>query len=399
MNFFKRGFSHDSSVILKLAFFISTFGASAWLTFFYVFLEDSAQLNGSQIGIIAALQQSATLFLLPFWGVLADKFGRKKVLLFALLTSALTILLFVPEAGFQYYIFITLFVVVFTSPLNSLLDSIALDFVKLYKKSSYGELRLWASVGWSTATLFIGQLLNFLPLKIIFIVATSAFLVNFLVMWTLYKPLKVQTNPKGVRATDAYMLFSRNRYLIIFFLLLVLYGTASPPVFLFLNLYMKEIGATSMEIGIAFAIQSVSEIPFFFWGKYLIGRFGSKKLLVFSMAVTAIRFGFFSVINDPIYVFALSLLHGITFAIFMISVIDIIHNLVPDKWKATAQSLFYASFFGAGIGLGNLIMGYFKDLYGMKTIMYYDTIWTVFIIIAFTAFFGYGRIKNKLGKL
>ncbi len=388
----------DSTFILKTAFFLSTFGASAWLTFFYIYLEDSAGLRGGQIGIIAAVQQFATIFMLPVWGLLADKFGRRKVLLIALCISSLTLLLFMPDADFKYYLLMMLFVVLFTSPVNTLLDSIALDFVQQYKKSSYGELRLWASIGWSSATLLIGQLLNIFPLQIIFPVATIAIFLNFLMMLFLYKPLKIQTNPQVLSIKNAYNLFAKNRFLMIFFFLLMLYGTASPPVFLFLNLYIKEIGGTASDIGIAFAIQSVSEFPFFFWGKYLITKFGAKKLLVFSMIVTAVRFGFFSIINDPSFVFALSALHGITFAVFMISIIDILHKLIPAEWKATAQSLFYASFFGAGIGLGNLVMGYLKDIIGMQKIMYYDTIWTAFIIIAFTAFFGYGRIKNKLGR-
>ena len=379
---------------LKVSFFLAYFGSAAWQAYFYVFLDEIG-LKGYQIGLISAVQQFNTIALLPIWGVLADRFGRKKMLVISLFSSAAMLLWFMITGDFYYYMVLIILVTIFTNPIASLIDSVALDFSELYPQYSYGNIRLWASIGWATSSALLGRLLMHMSLDVIFPIASGALFVNGILFLIFYKPLESTRNLQQLNLKSAGKVFAGNRFLLIFFILLFLYGTASAPSFIMLNLYMKDIGGTSFQIGLAFALQAMFELPFFFYGKRLIQIYGPRKLLTFSIGVAALKYFLYSQLNDPVWVLILTFTQGITFAVFIQALIAIVHNNVPPEWKATAQSMIYVVFFGAGIGVSNLWVNFLRDFISMKEIMIWITLMVLLVLILFFLFFRYHKRKNS----
>lgn len=369
-------------------------GSALWQAYFYVYLENDVGLSGSEVGIIAAFQQMIAIFTLPAWGMLADRYGRKKIIIMTLMISAVLIQSFMHKGNTSYYIIFIILTTIFTSSYASLMDSIIIDFIRYYEKYSFGEIRLWASVGWATTTTISGNIFTHIPLTYIFPLAGIVMFSNAILMLFAFKPLPIKT----LQVLDIKVVLrtiSSNRFLVIFYLLMFAYGIASPPAFLYINVYMNAIGGTAAQLGYVFAIQAMSELPFFFLGKYIIQKAGARKTLLVSILITAFRYLLMSYIHNPAYILLLSLIHGFTFALFMISVTDIVQRLVPDNLRSTAQSLFYASFFGAGLAVGNFLFGHFKDTYGVHTVMRADFITALIVFSGLLLFFANARRKLK----
>jgi len=377
INNFKR-----QSIVLKLMFFLFTAGLATWTPFFNLFLKETLGYSGAKIGLITSIQQLNTLFVLPFWGVIADKKGRKKIFLYTLFASLVLIQGFLFIDHFVFFIAYLIVFTFFLNPIVSLLDSMALDFVELTEnRVHYGEIRLWSSLGWSFATIFTGYLIK-QNLKIIFPISSAYFLIVWVIAVFNYKQLSSKKNLAALKLNQLKSIISSDRRILLFLILLFIYGVLSAPIHLWVNLYYNEINATKQQIGIAFAVQSICELPFFFLARKIIQRFGARHIFISVMIVAALRMIGYSITSNPWVAIAIGASHGVCLALFLVSVMEIIHRMIHSNWRTTGQSLIYTFYFGAGVGLGNLSYGVVIDFISFRKAMGYGGVIICFLTIA-----------------
>ncbi len=356
------------TTLIRIVYFLLYAAFSSWMSFFYVFLKDEPGLSGVEIAAIAAIQQISSIFIVPIWGMLADRYGRKRIFTFALAVSAVAIMGFMYGHSFMYFV---LFMLAFTfiyNPMTSLIDSIALDICENDKTVSYGQLRLWASIGWATSTLATGYYIKFVGISYIFPLAATLLAITWAVVAFLYRPITPKNLPKGISPKLVVGILKDNPQLLYFLILIVGYTLFTSPIHLFINLYYSEIGANSEQMGIAFAVQSICELPFFFYGNKIVARFGIKRTLIFTMVVTAVRMLLYSQTANPTLAIIIGSSHGISLALYLVAMVSYVHRVVPSHLKSTGQSLIYTAM-AAGFCLGNLLTGYIKDIASIQLAM------------------------------
>lgn len=64
------------------------------------------------------------------------------------------------------------------------------------------------------------------------------------------------------------------------------------------------------------------------------------------------------------YIFALEMLHGVTFALMWVAAVDAARVLTPPGWGTTIQSLLGSLYGNLGQGIGAIVGGYVMDAYG-----------------------------------
>jgi len=356
-------------LVIKFMFLFSYMAAAAWLSYFYVYLKEVPQLSIFEIGVIAGFQQFNNIFVVPAWGLLADKFGRKRMLLLSMGITTLLIPGFLLWDGFLGLTLFMIAVTLFYNPMVSLFDTVALDYEEQSKgKTSYGEIRLWASIGWGSSSLLTGLFINTTHLHYIFPIASLFFLLVWLLLFFLYKPLTTKTHLVSLKPKVIRDLLKSEKKLLYFFFLVFAYSLFAAPIFLIINVYYHELGAPNSIIGLAFAVQAISEIPFFFFGKKLVTRFGAKKVFLFTMFATAIRMFLYGINYKPEVAVAIGVIHGISIGLFFVSMVAFVHNIVPNQMRSVGQSLIY-SFYAGGVAFGNLLIGVLDDLISIKTTM------------------------------
>jgi PPP family 3-phenylpropionic acid transporter len=224
-----------------------------------------------------------------------------------------------------------------------------------------------------------------IDVKFVFPITSAFFLIGGVIMLTVYKPLKVKRNIATLKFAHLGKIIIDSPRLIIFIVIILIYGILTAPVMLFINLYYNEIGAQSQHIGIAFTVQAMCELPFFFYGKRILERFGAKRVMIFAMFVTMVRMLLYGITKDPVIAIIIGGLHGITIALFLVSVIEQIHVFIPQEWRATGQSFIYIFYFGVGTALGYIWAGHLSDHYSVqKTMLFMGGL--IFILIMLTVF-------------
>ena len=332
-------------------------------------------------------------FVVPVWGILSDKKGNRPVLQFALFLSIILLWGFQYLSSFWAIISYIIFLAFFIHPNGTLLDSLAIAHLQQDHKHSFGAMRVWGSAGWAIGTIFMGRYLVSRDLHLIFPAASIALLLTFLTTF-LVKTDKTDTHLyKKLKLNQIVTVFGK-KHIYLFFILLLLYGISVSPTFIFINLYLHDIGASNQLIGIVFAIHALSEIPFFFYGRGIVNRFGSKNVLLAIIWILVIRLFAYSIISTPIIAAFAGIFHGLTFSLFWLAVIDVVHKLIPQEWRATGQSLIWAFHVGAGLTIGNMMIGRLSDFIPMQKVMLLGALSTV--VVGCATFIYFRAFKKEM---
>ncbi len=107
----------------------------------------------------------------PLYGMMADKWGYKKTILFASLFSAISYLGYLYDGGFAWLIIVTIIMSVFYNTIQPVLDSLALLLSKNNPNFSYGKLRIAGAAGWAFTGIITGQVIDAININVIFIIS------------------------------------------------------------------------------------------------------------------------------------------------------------------------------------------------------------------------------------
>lgn len=378
-------YSKYSVGTIQLLYFLLYAAIASWASYFYVFLENERHLSGLHIGIIAAVQQINNIVFLPLWGMISDRYGKRKVFLLLLGISVFLLYGFLVNGGFWYYLF---FIVLFSAlhnPIGSLIDSFAIHKAKeSMVQTTYGKMRMWASVGWALSSVGTGFIIKYTSIHIIFPIASVILATTWIISFLYLNKKRETKNDIKPSFFTLYSFLLNNKQLLWFFLFIMLYYVFNSPTLMFINLYYNEIGASNSQIGIAFAVQSLCELPFMFWGQKFLARYGIRNVILFTMMVAAIRMVLYGLTANPWVAIAIGCTHGITLGLFLIAAIEYTHRLVPTQYNSTGQTLFY-TFLGLGTSMGNLLNGYLKDFMSLQHAMKFNAAMVlVLVIVSFT---------------
>jgi PPP family 3-phenylpropionic acid transporter len=353
---------------LKLpVFYFIMYGAFAsWQSFFNVHL-DRIGFSSLQIGTLNAVFISTSAIVVPFWGMIADRYGNNRILI--LLTSVCAALVFLIGQTLVFYwmlLFIAL-ISLFHSPTSAVMDGMTMGFIRNRKGYSYGQFRLWGSAGYAVASLVVGFFAK-KDTATIFFIAGLLFALFTLVNLATLPPKPVTA--RGLVSFKSFNIFFRNRQLAIFLFLILFYGVAVSPLHQFINLYYSDIGASNALLGLAFFVQAGFEMPTFLIGVWLLKRAKPEQIILFSIFISMIRMVLYGFIAVPEYAIIVSAFHGITIAFFLVGVVEYVQLRTPDHLRTTGQAMIYAFHFGAGVTLGNLLLGFLREETGMLRAMH-----------------------------
>lgn len=367
-------------VKIKLIYFLVYSSLGVWISFFNVHLEQSG-FSGFQIGILNAIFVSTSIVVIPLGGILSDRYGSYLVLLVLSIISGCLIYFLGSASGFVLIALVMLGLSIFNQPINAVVDGIALNQLNGEDRQAYGTFRLWGSFGFATGALVVGYLANW-ESKSIFIL--SAMLLWIASMFTIGKINKNQQADNIGVNLKSLLFFYKNSRLRNVFLLILVFGISISPLHYFINLYFTTIGATQSQIGMAFAVQAFFEIPLFFLGIRYLKKAGPEKVIIVAMLVSILRMVLYGLTHDPETAILIGLFHGFTISFFLIGVVEYVQKQTPSHLRTTAQSLILSFHFGAGLALGNVWIGYLKDLVGMHEVMLIQSIFCLFVVIVST---------------
>ncbi|MEO5602336.1 MAG: MFS transporter [Cyclobacteriaceae bacterium] len=344
---------------LRILYFLVFCCTASWLPIFADYLKDKG-LSGIQIGIILSVTPCMMFLVQPFYGLVADKVGYKKCLMISTLLAGLAYVGYLFNGGFFYLFFVTMAMSVFYNTLQPLLDCLSLGLSKRDPGFSYGSLRIAGAAGWAFTGILVGHSIDVVNTTVIFAFSAISLFLAFVFSFFLSEDHNGITRTETFSFKNVTSVFG-NRKLIFLLISVLLISAGATTIWNFYSIYMKENGASASLVGFGISFQGLCELPFFYFSARIILRLGIRATLLVTVFATALRLFLYSIIKDPQAAILIEILHGISWSLFWVVCVESVNRLVNEEWRATGQSLLYASYFGVGAIAGNFWTGYLYE--------------------------------------
>jgi len=380
-----------SSAITFFAFFLTW---SFCYSLFPLWLNQTLALTGKETGVVFATNALAALIIMPVYGILQDRLGTGKQLLFML---GLLMAGVGPFFILIYQPLLTSFFIVgaIVGALYSALTfGAAVGTLEAYIERlgrqhdvEFGKARLWGSLGWACATFVAGVTFNINP-KLNFVLASATGVGFILCLFWLPASTKTpRTKKKKVGVSDVLSLFSQSRfwrlslYVMGVSCLYQIYDQQFP-------IYFSSLFPTPEEgnrfYGYLNSLQVFIEAGMMFIAPFIVNKIGPKNGLLLSGAIMALRMLASGVVADPVSISLVKLLHALELPILLVAIFKYIAVNFDTRLSATIYLIGFHVFTQVVTTLLSSVIGeLYDDLGFADTYLLLGTVVTVNLIFSF----------------
>jgi len=339
--------------IVPFSFYFLYFAAFSSLLPFFVLYYQSLGFGGAEIGLLTGIPPLITLVGAPFGTGLADRSHRHKLVMGLGIGVSIVVMLVLP--GISSYALVFALVMLFNlfmAPVASLSDSGTMVMLG-EQREMYGRIRMGGTIGWGIFAQVAGLLLARFGLNILFYTFSGIMLINLFVSQRFsFGEHQVHDSQSGTMGT-----LLRSRRWIIFLASAFLGGLGAFSVASYLSPYLQELGAGGGEIGFAFLVATLTELPAFYFGNLLVKRFKAHGLFTIALILLGVRSVLFGMVSNLFVAIVIQGLGGAIFPAMWSGGVAYADENAPIGLKSSAQGLFGAVTFGFGAAFSGFVGG------------------------------------------
>ncbi len=322
----------------------------------------SLGMSDSQIGILASLFALTMGVSTYFFGRLADKIGRRPLILIGLLFSSVSFFLYLFARDFSSLLVIRILSGIALGIYSSSLTAYAHDV-----GHKLGKLSSFEGLGVAISSVLMGFLAMYFDITSIFILSAVLFLISFFVSLRLEKvnhiPVSVPLFP--------HRILKRNLPIYISFFIR---HAAATSIWVFWGLYLLQLGANLFWIGVMMGINTLTQFLTMF---SVTDRMKVNNLIRLGTLLSAVTFFIYGLATSFWQILPVQIILGASWSFLYVGSIRwIIDN---TKEKATGLGLL-GSFMNLSQLIGPLAATVLVHFGGYRTIMF------VAAVVAFASF-------------
>ncbi len=346
---------------LRGAFYYACyFGAMASILPFINVYFSELGLDGRQIGLLGMLTPLFQTFFNPFYSGLADRRGRRVLMLaLALSGTGLAYWLIGLPQSFLAILLVMILLAMFYSPSGSLGDGLIARMASRHS-IDFGRMRLGGSIGYAVLSIAAGVVWQRTGYGWMFPAALILYLIVAGMSLLLEELPSVET---PARSAPPWREVGRHPVLRTLLIATFLVGGAMMMSLNFNGVYMHYLGGGDDLIGLQVGLGAAMEIPFMFFTQRIMHRIGGLNTLLLGYAFFGLSFFGASVVTTPWALLAVTLLRGPGFAMFMVTTVVLLDRYAGG-WSASTQAMMNATAFGIAPLIGSPLGGLIYDLLG-----------------------------------
>ena len=352
--------SHNLHWRLSRFYFFYYFFVGSFVPYWGIYLQ-SENFSPSSIGILLSLFQISRIVAPNFWGWLADHTGHR--VKWIKLTSFLGLIGFIGifwAKGFFWIFLVMLALSLFTSSTLPLAESLTLAHLAT-TDGHYSRIRLWGSIGFIVASLFLGYLIDLQGINILLWVLLITQAIIFFLSNTIPEAKEIHHKKNDLSIWKIIKTPSVVALLIGCTLMVSAHGV----LYNFYSIYLKEHGYSSATIGWLWAVGVICEIFIFMLMPKILRRYSLKTILLISLFLGVIRFILIGASPDQFYLLLIAqMFHAATFGSFHAASIEVIAYFFKGRHQSRGQAIYNSVAYGIGGTIGGLGGGYLIQYLG-----------------------------------
>ena len=353
----------------------------------------SLKFSPIQIGLLLALFQFGRVVSPNIWGWLADRTNKRSqwVRLIAMMGSIFFVYSFFANSFYEI-LFIMMSMSIFTSSTIPLIESLTLAHLSSGKGNfDYSKIRVWGSVGFICAALFMGFGIDFFGIKALLFVLLSVQILIY------FQSLRVPEHVSDIKneARRPILNVIKDPQVIAVILGCTLMVSSHGLLYNFYSIYLNTLDYSSMVIGALWAVGVICEILIFLCMPKILKLVDLKQVLLISLILAVARFFLIGTFADNLWVLIFAqTLHAATFGSFHVASVQIIEYFFHTEHHARGQSLYNSITYGVGGVVGGVVGGALIELLGMSETFRLSALLPLLGIIVF--YFGLKNFPKKV---
>ncbi|POM68199.1 Major Facilitator Superfamily (MFS), partial [Phytophthora palmivora] len=332
---FRLGFILDGGeakelVPLKLLYVIHYF-AFSMQTYLPIYFDTAANFSKAQIGVLLSIPCICAIISPPVWGAIADGIHNQKLAHTVCLVSAAFLFFSIQYVKSFPLMCGMVFIANFqTQPSFSLLDHASMAWLERVG-GDYGKQRLYGAAGYGAGGYFASVVASSLGIEWCFNMVLMLSTISLFLLLT-YVPNfqhEAEHHEKGelLKSLKAIL---RQHDVLILFVIVILAGIMGGLIDNMLFLYLFNLSGNNPHIvGVVIAVETISELPFFFHANQIFERFGTAKCILVSLVAYGIRMITYTFIQHPWLVLPIEVLHGLTYGLLLAAFTNYIYQAAP----------------------------------------------------------------------
>lgn len=356
----------------KQLFFLLFTPFALQMTYLNLYFERRG-MGHSEIGTLNALFSAVSIVSPLIFGTVADRLRHKRpVILWLSVGSAFFFTAHYFGASLLVLVPLTVVLALCRSPLIPLTDALCLDALQArgdHSARDYASIRLWGSVGWVIAASLLPLILpseeHSDPIGRLAPIFYGSFAFGLLLVLrtaTLPDPALPERKLEYDEPAGSVLAVLRLPHLKRLIVLLLIGWMANCTYYVFLSLYLDDIGVGDQWKGAYWSMGVVAEVCLMAFGGRLLKRLGVRRLLLLGLFGRTIRLLALSWRLSPAAVLLLvQPLHALAFGAVHLGTMAFMAEAVPERQRAIGQTVVASIVGGLGGVMGNLLAGWASE--------------------------------------
>ena len=347
------------SVRLVAVQFLSLAGIGIVWPYINVYLTDQG-FSGTLIGTLGSAGALLSLVLTPLFNQIADRRLRHRRLFMLYMGGfAIANITFASAPHHLLLVLAVLLSRLTISPSLTLGMQLTITFLLSRGKAILGQLRSFASLGFTLASLLAGQLFALGGYPLLFWVAAAIALLTVFSA-TIFPDRsadesKSEDGGKQPRNRGFYVMAASQFF--------VSMGTYNMYSFIFIH-FNQNLDVASAHIGLWAALMGAVEFPFFFLMDAILPRFRIRVVYISGMLGTALFAFLLGVVPSTLLLAPLLVLRGLVWPCYQLSSFSLVNAISHPRNAATNQALLQVTMPSIALLLTGSLFGWAYDNLG-----------------------------------
>lgn len=344
----------SSLVVLAVTYWLYFGQLGVLVPYLGIFL-DGRGFSSEDIGELFAVITLARILGPGLWAGVADRTGNAIGVM--RLGCLLTVITFSSVFYFSSFWGLTLsfgLMMMFWTAVLPQLEVITMNMISK-TNVTYGQIRLWGSVGFICLTVMVGKALDMFSTESPVYVSVGVLALLFVSTLFINAPAEKASHENVVGSIWRY---AKQRPFAVFIFASACLQISFGAFYGFFALYMRDLGYSGQQTGVFIALGVLAEVGIFLVARRLISHFGVWNLLFASLLLTATRWYLMAAFADYIAIIVISqLIHALSFGLTHAVSVHFIHQFLPKAYHSRGQAVYISIAFGLGGAFGNYMAG------------------------------------------
>jgi len=352
---------------IRIYYFLSL-GAFSFITPFLSLFFRRQGLSGTQIGLLGTVSAVVGVVIAPLWGRWSDRLVHpRRLLQAAFLGSAFCYLILSRQELITWMALLVALNAVLVSGIDPVSDTMALKSGGEGRRTRFGSIRLWGSLGWAVVVYIAGVVIEKYGILSAFWGYAGLVILTILVL-NFTQPSSTQEGKREPKESIPYRDLVRDLMkdpaLVGLGVALSVLWFVRVGMYQFQAIYMNDLGAGESLIGLVNTIAAVVEMPSMLWADHLVNKYGSHRVAKFAFLAFALNAGVIVVLPHITMFMVAGVLNGLAFSLFNVAFVVFINERAPLGQTATVLALFTSTLRGLIQILASPLSGVTYDAFG-----------------------------------